>query len=138
MHDDQWPLHFDDGHSAYRKKYIKTVALKWPEHFKLPRKHDRTLGDGVQSHPVGGQLAKVVEKRILNAVGQRLLQIRNIFGRIPKVVQELEAFVETGEDRELAVKGVFAEVQIEHAHIVGFARFPVRVGHRDLVEVCQI
>lgn len=55
--------------------------------------------------------------------------------RIVEVFHELQTLFQSGEDCELPVEWVSSEEQIEHGVVVDFARLPVGVGHRDLVEV---
>lgn len=56
---------------------------------------------------------------------------------VMKLIQELQALLEASEHRELPVKRILPEKQVEHRVIVDFAVLPVRVGHRDLVQVCK-
>lgn len=52
-----------------------------------------------------------------------------------EVLHELQTLLQPSEDGELPVERVSSKEEIKHGVVVDFARFPVRVGHRDLVEI---
>ena len=60
--------------------------------------------------------------------GQDCLQIRDIGLRVVEVIEELETVGETGEDGELALERVLAEVEVEGSNVIDFARFPIGIG----------
>ena len=45
-----------------------------------------------------------------------------------EVIEELETVGETGEDGELALERVLAEVEVEGSNVIDFARFPIGIG----------
>lgn len=52
-----------------------------------------------------------------------------------KFIQELYAFLKTGEDGEFSLEGILAEEQIEYSVVVHFAALPIGVSHSDLIQV---
>lgn len=57
------------------------------------------------------------------------------FIRVSEILNELQALAEPGKDGELALERTRPEEEIEHTLVVDLARLPVRVGHRNLVEI---
>ena len=52
-----------------------------------------------------------------------------------ETLQELEAFLQASEYGEFAAERVLTEEEIKDGRVVPFLAFPVRVRHRDLVEI---
>lgn len=74
------------------------------------------------------------EKKFINIVIDGLGKGLTIVG-VSKVLDEPEALAEASKDGELALEGIRAEKEIEHALVLRLARLPVRVRHRYLVEI---
>ena len=52
-----------------------------------------------------------------------------------KILQEFEALCQAGKDGELSVERIFSEEKVKNCHVIHSASFPVRVRHRDLVQI---
>ena len=55
--------------------------------------------------------------------------------RVVKILQEFEALGQASKDGELSVERIFSEEQIKNCHVIHSSSFPVRVRHRDLVQI---
>jgi len=57
---------------------------------------------------------------------------------IVEAIQEFQALLEPGENREFTMEWIVAKEQIEYGRVIGLIGFPVGVGHRYLIQVCNI
>lgn len=53
-----------------------------------------------------------------------------------EAIQEFEALLETGENREFAVEWIVAKEQIEYRRVIGLIGFPISIGHSYLIQIC--
>lgn len=77
---------------------------------------------------------QVVEELGLDVGRHGATQILDVRVVELEVLDVLEALGEAAEDRELALERILAEEQVEHRLVVLLVA-PVRVAHRDLVQV---
>ena len=63
------------------------------------------------------------------------MEILDVAFRVGKFLQELEAIFETGENCKLALKRILPEVKVENGRVFRLARLPIRVRHRQLVQI---
>ena len=101
----------------------------------LPREDNGTFRDGVDGHVIDIEVPQIVEKFLFDVRRENPFQVSNVAVRVLEIVQEFDTFLQSGEDGELAVEGIFSKKQIENCEIIYFARFPIGISHGKLIQI---
>ena len=118
--------------SAFREKYGK---FRENAKMSIPWKSNRSFLESVDLDILGGQIPQILKEFVLDVLGQRLSQIIDVGLGVSEILQKLEALGETSENGEFAVEGILAEEQVKHCLVFDTTGFPVRIRHRDLVQI---
>ena len=100
------------------------------------RDHDAALVHRVDLHVATVQRSQISPESFVPS-GELSSQDANVVRAEVVALSETKHFLQSGEDGELPREWMLAEEQIEHAELVLTLRLPVRVRHRDLIQVSQ-
>ena len=78
------------------------------------------------------QCLQGIEGKISTLKYNNLTTIRKV-----KILQKLDALLQTSKYSELSIERVFTEVKVKHSSIVHLATLPVGIGHSNLIQICE-
>ena len=106
--------------------------------FYVPGKSNGSLLKSVDLDILGCEIPQILKEFVLDVLGKRFFQISDVGLWISEILQKLEALWETSENGKFAIKWILPEEEIEDCMVIDATGFPVRIGHRDLVQIYNV
>ena len=102
----------------------------------LSTEHNCTVFDALHRDAVAIERAEIVHESFLQ-VRQLRLQVGKVRFRELELSDELKNFIRACKDGILALERCFPKISLEDARAIVSSRLPLRVSHRDLIQVCE-
>ena len=102
----------------------------------LSTEHNCSVFDALDRDAVAIERAEIVYETFLQ-VRQLRLQVGQVRFREPKLSDELKNFIRACKDGILALERCLPKISLEDARAIIASSLPLRVCHRDLIQVCE-